>query len=296
MRNKKIIKQNKKAEMTSEQIIGIVLLIVGFIIVLLLYFGIDWTGQTDQEVCHLSVVARGSLPDTLELKELPPLKCKTKKVCVTDKTFGKGTCETFGKEYDSVKVSDEQLKQEGEIKKVFADELVDCWNMMGEGKIQLFKQFILEKRSACVICSRIAFDADVETKKVDNFAMYLNNKIPNKNISYWKFLTANKAQDYSLASDAIGSFDTKEKAIIFTEVDGKGLTNMMAKAPGMAVGFVTGNVGAGILSIGVGVEINDWIKTLSWFNVVDYYSSIYVVDYNAKDISELQCDSIESLG
>ena len=88
--NKKQI--NKKAEMTSQMVITIIILSIGVGLIFLIWAGWDWPEQIDREVCKESVILRGTLPNIAQ--GLIPLKCETKKLCVRgSKLLGKGECD-----------------------------------------------------------------------------------------------------------------------------------------------------------------------------------------------------------
>jgi len=310
---KKKIINYKGGEMTSKMLVTIILLIVGFGIILMVYYQFDWTGDVDREVCHESVILRGTLPDILGTgsKEVTPLKCKTRKICVTvEKLFGKGACDTFGEKYVTEEISKDERNQETNIKKLLADELADCWSMMGEGKIQVFEREVASSKKACVICSRIDFDDSVKVDKIEGLSNYLKEKkVPNKNSTYFQFLTNFKGEDYSLSPKEIDVLDMNEKAIIFSEQDGSkfstfvnalGLGASSAVIGGFAgakIGFIGGPHGAAIGFIAGAATgafiIDEGIRDIA--NVNDYFSSIYIVDYDVDDIEKLECDSIESI-
>ncbi len=159
-------KENKKkGEMTSKTIIEIVLVVIGFGIILFVYSQLAWEGTVDREVCHQSVIYRGTLFDKygFTTKELVPLKCKTRLVCISDKT--KGDCkDELGDKYDTIKIDASADKIDNQIKMVLAREMADCWAMLGEGKVQLFSRNYFSGSSKGVVCSQIAFDKSIKEK------------------------------------------------------------------------------------------------------------------------------------
>ena len=82
----------RRAELSSSAIVGLLLLVMGVVLVVIIYATIDWTGTTNREVCHASVVARGAIPKIAQAVGVIPLNCKTKKICITKKgtLFGIG--------------------------------------------------------------------------------------------------------------------------------------------------------------------------------------------------------------
>ncbi len=185
--------KDKKAMMTVNQIISIVLIVVGFGILLIFLVRIDWGQSTDRSVCHESVILRATIPDALS--SYAPLRCKTIKYCISDKNIfqGKADCsKDFGniKDFTTVKV-----KTTNDIEQFYAQEILECWSMMGEGKVSLFTEGVtlIEKKAypSCVICSRIAFDKNLDNdllKQID-LPLYLStHKAPGKEYTYAQYL------------------------------------------------------------------------------------------------------------
>src|SRR3990172_6186358 len=150
----------KKADISASTIVTVFLLIIGFGILLLFYYQINFSERVDKEACHQSVVFRATLPAFAGIKDFIPLKCKTEKVCVTSKLFGQ-SCDDFK---GASGVTKAKVNNKGGVEKVIAQRIFDCWEMMGEGKVSIFSQWFAETYGlgsvypTCVICSRIAFD------------------------------------------------------------------------------------------------------------------------------------------
>ncbi len=176
----------KRGELSSAQIIGLVLAIVGFVIVLILLTSLDFNSYSAEETCKLSVLTRATLPSNFN--QLVPLKCTTKKICITDSVVG-GKCEKFSGEenVESVKLKSDAGESAKVIEEATANAMYECWNMMGQGKLdlfsgvdkplsnvggQIFKEFGFDGTAAtsCVICSRIAFDDDINKKNLDEIS------------------------------------------------------------------------------------------------------------------------------
>ena len=81
-----------KKGLEAKILIEFILVLIGFAIILIAFFGMDWGKQVDTQACHESVIARMTLPDTpfKSAKEIVPLNCKTQRICVTSKIFGEG--------------------------------------------------------------------------------------------------------------------------------------------------------------------------------------------------------------
>lgn len=189
--------KEKKGTLTTKMLVTLILLIVSFVIIFYFLVMFDWTGRIDKEVCHQSVIYRATLPSFAGLKGYVPLKCKTNKICITSGLVG-GDCE----EFENLKgINKMKVKNEEQIEQILAREIVDCWRTMGEGKVQVFSQWMADTYgigkvgSSCVICNRVAFDkeslqkADIDLDKVDVMNYMMTHAVPNQNISYYGYLS-----------------------------------------------------------------------------------------------------------
>lgn len=216
----------KKGEITTTQIALVVLAIIGFVIVLYFLFSIDIEGLTKDDTCRLSVLVRATLPSAAQ--SVIPLKCTTKKICITNSLVGGGCREQFAGEED-IEIVRLTGKSVGEkrrmIEEISANAMYDCWNVMGQGKLDIFGNFYKDfwgtepAQSTCVICSRIAID-----KSVDDTILYeketingkdvisgvnvntymVNNKVLGKDITYLQAFTD---KDISAYSKVAGGFE-----------------------------------------------------------------------------------------
>jgi len=78
------MKKKEKGQIEVYQIVITVLAILGLVIALLLWSLFKDTADVSDETCHLSVLSRGTAPDSLQA--FVPLKCTTKKICITQKS------------------------------------------------------------------------------------------------------------------------------------------------------------------------------------------------------------------
>ncbi len=256
---------DKRGELTSTQIIGLILAIAGFVIVLILLFSLEFEGQATDEACRLSVLSRATAPESVN--EYIPLKCQTKKICFTTG----GDCEDFAGE-KGVKKYDLSGKLERDkelIERVSAEEMFNCWSMMGEGKLNLFsggvaKQFGVEaSQLSCVICSRFAYSFDEgegeyrkslleDSENGVNVAEYLKlNKVPNRDETYLNYFTDDQVKGYpkvedgkeldklSLNDKMFG--DSNQMATVFTQIKPKTYENVIGNLvfAGIAVAGTT---------------------------------------------------------
>ena len=80
------IKKNKKGELTTQQIVFLIILVISFVILLYFLIKLNLGAESEKEVCHNSVVLRSN---KLIPTESVPLKCETQYVCITQD----GSCE-----------------------------------------------------------------------------------------------------------------------------------------------------------------------------------------------------------
>lgn len=296
--------------MTSSTTLDVLLVVISGVFIILVFANIGLTEEIDRETCHQSVIYRATLPDSLffDLKDLPSLKCETAKFCITDKTFGKADCkDAFGEgDYVTVRVDEENL--DDEINKFVARELASCWSMMGEGKIQVFTRDALTKKR-CSVCSRIAFDKEMKDylSDVEGLGNYLlTREVPNKNMSYWKFLA--KGVNTDSYDEGLDFFSTEEKAIVFMEIGDSTLLSLfpsVAAALGGAkvgavvgafipvpgttfVGGIVGFVGGAVSGKKLGEEGEKLID-------FKYHPGWSFVDYDSEDLKGLGCTSFENI-
>ena len=200
----KMSKMNRKGELTTGQIISIILIIIGFLALLwFVVYQLGFSGRIDKDTCHTSVVLRGTLPSLGGAEQYAPLKCKAEKICITAGFIG-GNCESdYGNEKGITKVKVNDIEQ---IQQFIAQDIVECWNIMGQGKVNLFSQWIAGTYGigsvypTCVVCSRIAFDRE----KLSNIGINLGdmdlNKymsthlIPGKTITYTDFFAGENSK------------------------------------------------------------------------------------------------------
>ena len=109
-------------------------------------------------------------------KNLKVLLIKRKNPPFQDKWAIPGGFVDYNEELETA--AKRELKEETKIKRILADEVVECWDIFGEGKLELFEKTGIY----CAICTRIDFkDKKI---KIDDFPEYL--LITRKpNTKYW---------------------------------------------------------------------------------------------------------------
>src|SRR3989344_1731160 len=190
-----------KGEVSVFFIVTIILAIMGFIAIMffVLNFFNGGVSGTD-EVCKLSVLTRASAPSSVQ--GYVPLKCQTKKICLTQSWLG--TCSQFAGEKDVQRVVLPSGKEKEKIEEISANAMYDCWNMMGQGKMDLFQSLkgevgLKPTESACVICSRVAIGKDVKEEvilKVNINEYMRTHNPPNSDKTYLQTFTDKSVRAY----------------------------------------------------------------------------------------------------
>ena len=169
--------KNKRGELTTKQLVVIIILIASFIIVLFLLFRLNLGETSAKEICHNSVVLKeksGILAG--------PLDCRTNYLCIS----GGGDCEEISTT-STVKVDPEN---KNETMKALADEMSDCWWMFGEGKIN-YAGGDLPKKIVCSICSIVEFDEKLKESppiSYQEFYDYLRTTPKTSSQTYLQYL------------------------------------------------------------------------------------------------------------
>ena len=230
---------NKGGQLTSFQIIGFILVIASFAILLLVVYPLFSGSDGSDEVCKLSVLTRATVPEATQ--GYIPLKCQTDKICLSDGT-GDGKCGDYFAEgeADKIKLDKNSDSAARKVEEVFANEMYDCWSMMGQGRLSLFNGGVLEyynldspNKVSCVICSRIV----VEHGKIDEVLKHDGNgvdvnsylektKVPGSGLTYLQTFTDEHFKSYPSAAkiddeDKIvefGAGESNEMAIVFSQI------------------------------------------------------------------------------
>lgn len=204
--------KHKKGDISVDFLITVVLLIAGFIILLVLFSNIGGTGKLDRTVCHTSVIYRASLPNLFQ--GYVPLKCQTNKICITSGLFSTGNCVSLKGEtgITTVKVSS-GTAGEKQIEQIYTQEMFDCWQTMGEGKVSLWNQYLAQNYGfgdvypTCVVCTRIGFDYDklkaagINLDNVNIQEYMLTHVAPNSNLTYFEYMVGQGGQFSTSALD-----------------------------------------------------------------------------------------------
>ncbi|MDP2673185.1 MAG: hypothetical protein Q8O84_05215 [Nanoarchaeota archaeon] len=177
---------NNKGELTTQQLVILIVLIASFAVILFLLWRLNLGETSDKEICHNSVVLRS------QSKIIGSLDCRTNYVCIS----GGEDCSAFTQ---TIKTN---AKTEEEISKAIKQEIDDCWWMFGEEKVDYIGyswKLDIIVGNQCAICSIIKFDDKIQ------------EEFPEINFEGEKILTAEK---YSIITGMTGENDFISAQII----------------------------------------------------------------------------------
>ncbi len=143
----------KKGEITTTQIVMIVVLIASFIIILYFIYRLGLGSTSASEICHNSVVLKATGKGIAG-----DLNCKTDYVCIS----GGDKCANM----DSTTTIKVDPGNKTQIMKAIAGQLSNCWWMFGEGKLD-YSNIGLGSGGDCALCSQIEFDKSILNKNPD---------------------------------------------------------------------------------------------------------------------------------
>ena len=208
---------NRKAELTTKQLVTLIILILSFVIILFLIFKLNLGGTANREICHNSIL----LKDKSKLIS-GPLDCKTEYVCI----LGGGECLSLN---PAVTIEVDE-KNQNEIFKALAEEMSSCWWMFGEGKVD-YGGGSTETSVQYALCSIIEFDDEVQKEipeiSYSEFYNYLASNKKDESQTYFKYLyevsdlSSFKPQKQIKVDIDIDKISTSEKYSIITGVDKK---------------------------------------------------------------------------
>lgn len=206
--------KNSKGELTTQQIVLLIILIASFSIILFFFLRLNLGGETDKELCHNSVVLKGS---SILPSGSTPLNCYRNYECLTED----GTCEGL------TNPEVEKVDNLDDVYKKLADSMASCWWMFGEGKLDYIGSGFT-KNNYCSICSQILFDDSlnsiegienegIENGKISKDGLYdylATTKMPGKEIRYAEYFFGTndiwKIKEGSKEKENVDTFGTIE--------------------------------------------------------------------------------------
>jgi hypothetical protein len=136
----------KRGEITSKQLITIIILIVSFSIILIFLGFLGLRGIISQQSCKQSLLMKESFPDFfgIDFSKIK-INCEPEVIC-----FSKGGGCDRGREIE-VESRKELYSEVGKLG-------LDCWGLVGEGEINFAKG----KKGMCGVCKIMYFGEDIK--------------------------------------------------------------------------------------------------------------------------------------
>ncbi len=306
---KKEFEKNRRAEMTTEQIVILIVLITSFAVILFFLIELNFGQTTDQQVCHNSVVERGS--GVIPTGAIP-LDCKTHYLCLSKD----GTC----KEMTAPDIV--TVKNKNDVYQALANEMAECWWEFGEGKLN-YVGSTFTSNLYCSICSQVAFDKSINffnNGQIDEAEFYNYLAVTNdsgQGTTYLNYLLGLKNAQVIQATleanrSSFGTIDLNKQYFVVMGIFSKvGLLGWAAVGAGAGAGIavalvlspVTGGAtlasipGIIIISSGIvgGVTGGYMIGTAVNGESGHEYLSPTIVEANSNDFNSLKCASIQTL-
>lgn len=296
-----------KGEITTEQIVLLVILLVSFIVILFLLFRLDLGKKSDSEICHNSVVMRGN---SVIPADAVPLKCSRTYICITKD----GSCENMTKPIIK------KVATKDEVYSALAEEMANCWWTYGEGKVDYVGKDLLSTHNYCSICSQIAFDDSLkEVQGVesgineDELYNYLSvTPAPDKGMNYAEYLfgTNNinqlKGQTFKgedgkdITAQTFGTLNLNKQYFVLmgitSEVSGRGWK--VAAVIGLtAAGFFTGGGGWALAGTILGTLITAYgdevvAVIVPGNGISNNFMAPTIQEANSESLSKLSCYDI----
>ena len=211
----------KKGELTTKQLVTLIILILSFSVVLFFLFKLDLGETTNKEICHNSIV----LKDKSALSG-GSIDCKTNYLCIS----AGGECENI----NPTATVEVEATQEAVIQAI-AEEMADCWWMFGEDNEFKYSGSSVARSVDCAICSVIDFDdkikSEVESFSYDDFYNELSEIQKSDSQTYLQYLYATSDSNQIITNyqsqviDAMNELTiyTNKKYSVITGIDNKRL-------------------------------------------------------------------------
>lgn len=208
-------KKNKKGELTTTQLVTIIVLIASFAIILILLFRLNLGETTDSEICRNSVVLKGRTEGFAGT-----LDCKTQYICIS----GGSDCTNFSAT-EKVKVNSEERN---ETLEAIADAMTSCWYTFGEGKIDYGDLRKPAGHSICAVCSIVNFDSSLREKETISYMeLYNYLKQTNKSNSqtYFQYLYSTDDTGFLSQNYLANNIEFDKPHFILTGIRREGIWN-----------------------------------------------------------------------
>lgn len=232
-------KKSKKGELTTEQIVLLIILILSFAVLLFFLIKLNLPNQTQSQICHNSVSLRGTSSVSTNAV---PLNCQRTYVCLSET-----------KKCDNPDMSNpevERVSNKEDVYHALAENLANCWWMYGQGKVNYIGSTTLPKLY-CSMCSQIGFDSSVKKifgspsfskKEFYNYLSLTNMTGNSQTYSEYLYGTNDLSKEYK---GNFGKIDlTKEYYSLI------GITSDISTLSWIGIGATAFAAGLGILATG----------------------------------------------
>ncbi len=301
----KRFKKFKAGEITTQQIVLLIILIASFVVILFFLFRLNLGKTSESEVCHNSVVTRGSgvIP-----KESIPLNCKTVYACLTKD----GSCEQM------TSPDIKRVNTKEQVYETLANEMADCWWQFGEGKLNYVGKDLLANNLYCSICTQISFDNSLdmfdngEIDKADFYDYLSSTKMSEDGITYLDYLSGLKGSQEIKSTLATNNANFgkinlgKQYYIMMGVVSEVSALKWVAVGVGggaiIAIVILTGGGAAPLVvalgaagGAGAGGAGGYLAGTMFTGQTGNLYVSPTIIEANSKDYEALNCKDIKTL-
>ncbi len=216
-------------------LVGLILVAIVAVVILSVFpiYKDTAVDSTNKQACKTSVLAnakRLEIGGTEITPGLSDINCPTQRVAVKDPE---------------------------KIKLVMANQMYDCWDKLGQGKIKFLNP---ESGTYCIICSRVSFEDEAKSKELSGFLGFLaesqikddnGNPIPGLDLTYLKFLT-----DYETKLGELNEIRNNKEDIINTDSDQAIMflyykQQLVGEPEGAGLGGIMGCVLGGLVGVGI---------------------------------------------
>ncbi len=299
---------SKKGELTTQQIVLLIILIMSFAVILYFLFQLNLGKESEKEICHNSVIMRGNVG---LVQDSISLNCQREYICIAKK----GNCGMVNPVVEKVENLDE-------IYEVLANKMADCWWMFGEGKIDYVGKDLFIKDNYCSICSQIAFDDSlndfegIENNQISKDELYdymSQNKISNSEETYTEYLFGTndleelKRQSSEDESASFGTIDLGEQyfSVMGITSELKGRVWKVVAGTGIAVvGLFAGYTWAGLIAgaiVYTASEVGEYFPpeiiaiTVEGDGINNEFMAPTIIEANSDKFEALNCYDINTL-
>jgi hypothetical protein len=211
------MKIKKRGAIETSTLTKIILAMVFFVVIVIFFsnaLGLLDKTTADQK-CRITVFAQQLKPTGTSLISL---SCPRHNLKVSDS----GIQIQEKDKWKPVTAFEKPLaKDTKQFYKLAADEMADCWNKMGEGKVNVFnKDFTTHNyyRLTCLICSNIQFNRspDLPLGTTDDFVKYLKENYytkNGKNATYYNYMLMEYAAQQNAKFNPLDFYIQAEKSI-----------------------------------------------------------------------------------